>query len=257
MKGDFSRITFKKEKQYSKVNMQQGRIQVDADWNEQIDILNNFGRTSLRDVIGQSGAPAGNPGYSIEPHDFPEGPSYFIGEGRFYVDGILVENQLGVEASRQPQLPLNKDGTSLALAYESGLYLAYLDVWERHITELDDPEIKESALNGPDTTTRSKIIWQVKLYPLHSESAGVSVLPRGDRGILCQTPAFCLGDLYRITYGNIRSSNKVRGARDRSAYRYHLEQDIEDLKINSTGSKYIARGKPTRVLHSSGNEIME
>lgn len=187
MKGDFSRITFKKEKHYSKVNMQQGRVQVDADWNEQIDILNYFGRNSFRDVIGQSGAPVGKPGYGIKPTRFPEGPSYTIGEGSFYVDGILVENQHSVEASRQPNLPLNKDCTSMALPYKSGLYLVYLDAWERHITELDDPEIRESALNGTDTATRSKIIWQVKLYPLYSESACVSARHGGDPNILCQT----------------------------------------------------------------------
>jgi hypothetical protein len=38
MKGDFSRFTFKKEKHYSSVRMQQGRVQLDADWNEQMDI---------------------------------------------------------------------------------------------------------------------------------------------------------------------------------------------------------------------------
>ena len=38
MKGDFTRDTFKKEKHYSGVRMQQGRVQVDADWNEQVDI---------------------------------------------------------------------------------------------------------------------------------------------------------------------------------------------------------------------------
>jgi hypothetical protein len=188
MKGDFSRSTFKKEKHYSKVNMQQGRVQLDADWNEQIDILNHFGRTSFRDVIGQSGAPIGKPGYSIKPTGFPEGPSYIIGAGRYYVDGILVENQLSVEASRQPHLPLDKDCTSLALPYKSGLYLAYLDAWGRHITELDDPEIAESALNGTDTATRTKIIWQVKLYPIYSESACVSAGTGADPNFLCQTP---------------------------------------------------------------------
>lgn len=41
--------------------------------------------------------------------------------------------------------------------------LLYLDVWERHITTIEDPEIREVALGGPDTETRSKIIAQVKV----------------------------------------------------------------------------------------------
>ena len=47
-----------------------------------------------------------------------------------------------------------------------GKYLVYLDVWERHITALDDPGIRESALGGPDTATRLKIIWQVKILSI-------------------------------------------------------------------------------------------
>ncbi|MCX6048065.1 MAG: DUF6519 domain-containing protein, partial [Chloroflexi bacterium] len=38
MKGDFTRSTFKPAKHYSSVRMQQGRVQLDADWNEQIDL---------------------------------------------------------------------------------------------------------------------------------------------------------------------------------------------------------------------------
>ena len=35
MKGDVSRETFDATKHYSGVRMQQGRVQTDADWNEQ------------------------------------------------------------------------------------------------------------------------------------------------------------------------------------------------------------------------------
>jgi hypothetical protein len=49
-----------------------------------------------------------------------------------------------------------------------GIYLVYLDVWKRHITALEDSLIQESALGGPDTTTRLKTIWQVKLKELAS-----------------------------------------------------------------------------------------
>ena len=45
----------------------------------------------------------------------------------------------------------------------NGAYLAYLDVWTRHITYIEDPSIREAALGGPDTATRAKIVWQVKV----------------------------------------------------------------------------------------------
>ena len=46
---------------------------------------------------------------------------------------------------------------------EAGTYLAYLDVWQRHVTALEDPDIAEPALGGADTATRLKNVWQVKL----------------------------------------------------------------------------------------------
>jgi hypothetical protein len=42
------------------------------------------------------------------------------------------------------------------------LLSAYLDVWERHITSIEDADIREKALGGPDTATRAKVLWQVK-----------------------------------------------------------------------------------------------
>ena len=39
MKADFTRKTFNPAKNYSRVLMQQGRVQTDADWNEQFAAL--------------------------------------------------------------------------------------------------------------------------------------------------------------------------------------------------------------------------
>src|SRR5262249_16381144 len=47
-------------------------------------------------------------------------------------------------------------------ALTTGSYMLYLDVWRRHITALEDSEILESALGGPDTATRAKTVWQVR-----------------------------------------------------------------------------------------------
>ncbi|HYU25104.1 MAG TPA: DUF6519 domain-containing protein, partial [Thermoanaerobaculia bacterium] len=46
--------------------------------------------------------------------------------------------------------------------------LVYLDVWDREITATEDPDITEKALNGVDTATRLKTIWQVKVQ--HGDS---------------------------------------------------------------------------------------
>ncbi len=54
----------------------------------------------------------------------------------------------------------------LDLRDEHYLLLVYLDVWQRHITSLDDQRIREVALAGPDTTTRIQTLWQVKILPI-------------------------------------------------------------------------------------------
>ena len=65
MKGDFSRSTFDPHTHYISVRMQQGRVQLDADWNEQADILLYLIATQLKDLLG-SGATAATdpPGFS-------------------------------------------------------------------------------------------------------------------------------------------------------------------------------------------------
>ena len=60
------------------------------------------------------------------------------------------------------QPDLRPTGPSLLPATD-GLYVAYLEAWERHITALEDETIKETALGGPDTTTRTKTVWQVRM----------------------------------------------------------------------------------------------
>lgn len=159
MHGDFTRWTFQRKKHYRGVNHQQGRVGLDADWNEQSEIAAYRTETEALDVIGPSGAPKHHPGFAISvPIGTPNG-DFILGPGRFYVNGILCENEEMVLFTKQPHLP----GTSSLAA---GRYLVYLDVWQRHLSALDDPEIREVALGGPDTATRSQILWQVKTMPV-------------------------------------------------------------------------------------------
>ena len=168
MKGDFSRYTFNKNKHYNGVLMQQGRVQLDAGWNEQ-QAIDRY-RTEIQgtDVIGPCGAPWDNPGFKIT---FKKDKQLNIGEGRYYTDGILSENDESkqpVVYNDQPDFPKPPDILKLMTEKEAALGLVYLDVWQRHITALDDPYIREKALGGPDTTTRLKTVWQVKVLPLPS-----------------------------------------------------------------------------------------
>jgi len=240
MKGDFTRSTFQPKKHYSSVRMQQGRLQLDADWNEQADIQTHQLQTHTQDMIGAIGVPDAQNGFKLAPT--PDSLDLAIAPGHLYIDGILCELELGTpldfkhsETNVLNQLvvsTLTVDGQPFAegqwleilvkgdttlisqgqvkitnvdatprqsrftltvssdVAKEgflrripvfsmqpdypilsnrshperlNGTYIAYLDVWQRHITAIEDPTIREVALNLPDTTTRTKTVWQIKL----------------------------------------------------------------------------------------------
>jgi hypothetical protein len=157
MKGDFTRFTFDRSKHYAGVLKQQGRVDLDADWNEYVEIQAYLDRTEARDVIGPCGAPKHGGGFKIELK--PGGQDLSISAGRIYVDGLLVELEETTDYLNQDDYPhppaLNPQ--------EGRTDLVYLDVWQRHVTAIEAPEIREVALNGPDTATRIKTVGHVKV----------------------------------------------------------------------------------------------
>ncbi len=50
-----------------------------------------------------------------------------------------------------------------ALSPNKNASLVYLDVWERHVSFVQNPWIREVALGGPDTCVRSQLLAQVKI----------------------------------------------------------------------------------------------
>lgn len=90
MKADLTKSTFRREKHHSGVLMQQGRVQVDADWNEQMDIGAYLDETTRMDVIGACGMPVHAAGFGVSPLDGSS--DLALSAGRAYVDGILCEN---------------------------------------------------------------------------------------------------------------------------------------------------------------------
>ncbi len=235
MKADLTRDTFNPLKHFTRVLMQQGRVQLDADWNEQAAILLHYLQTLAADLLGPHGGPSD--GFQITQASNPLSKDFLINSGHYYVDGILCElestpvsvvpteaKKLQISAAlagdadflegqyvevypRPPSTPpslakiTSFDRPQLVLTLDSSLsfgpspmirrvatyvtqpdlpepdaisgaeggttYLVYLDVWERHITYLEDertgrPGIREVALGGPDTATRAKVVWQVR-----------------------------------------------------------------------------------------------
>ena len=65
MKADITRVTFRSAKHFHSVVMQQGRVQVDADWNEPGDILSGLDEMTRIDTIGPHGVPKAGGGFEI------------------------------------------------------------------------------------------------------------------------------------------------------------------------------------------------
>ena len=85
-----------------------------------------------------------------------------LSAGRYYVHGVACENLVPSRYTAQTDAP------GLVLP-DGGVHLAYLDVWERFVTAVQDPKIAEVALGGPTTTTRSQTLAQVRLLPVEGE----------------------------------------------------------------------------------------
>lgn len=158
MRGDYSRSTFDSKKHYSSVRMQQGRLQLDSDWNESEDIRLHHERAMALDAIGPAGGPKENAGFLLS-YDQEKG-DLWIGRGRYYVDGVLCENESDLFCSEQPSRPQE------IKELPKGRYMAYLDVWESAISAVEDPAIRELALGGPDTALRTKVMWRVEIEQL-------------------------------------------------------------------------------------------
>ena len=240
MKADLSRVTFNPLKHFTRVLMQQGRVQLDADWNEQAGILLHYLQALAADLIGPHGGPIHNCGFEItQLGSSTKELDFRIGLGHYYVDGLLCEAEStpigifvttaaaagkadvqvdtwsldGVElrgdqfvelfddAPGSPFKPIvvqitNPDKANRKLTLQGALnplkdakdpklrrvitylhqpdylapepldahtYQAYLDVWERQVSYVEDDSIREVALGGPDTAGRAKLVWQVKV----------------------------------------------------------------------------------------------
>jgi len=191
MSFDISRSSFRPRRNFLGVVMQQGRVQLDSDWNEWQSEYSRRIQAGTLDTIGQAVYPISTPNaFKITSGNNASGNTLFIGAGRYYVDGLLAENHgpdsqaawddalaemsgspafattntAQTDYTQQPYLP------NPTLPATGQICVAYLDVWQRDVTYLEDPHLIDKAVNI-DTTGRLQTIWQVKLLDLDNSSS--------------------------------------------------------------------------------------
>ncbi len=199
MAADLSRVRFDPLRDFAGVVLQQGRLLLDADFNELVALLDRRLRAESCDLTS-FGPDPDHQGVAWVPRQTPDAfrvelsdGELTIGRGRMYVDGLLAENH-GVEHEGFDELLREVTGTTDTPYHEqpywniptpdplpeTGTRLAYLDVWTREVTHLEDPDLVESAV-GVDTTARWQTAWQVRLLEVPD-------------GATCQTSDEDLGD---------------------------------------------------------------
>jgi hypothetical protein len=158
MYGDFSRLTFDRTNSYSGVWNQQGRMQLDADLNEQTAILLDWMRTLAKDFIGPAGGHIQEGGFEVGVD--PDSGDLTLGVGHYYVDGIRCHvpppGWGGGPVTYRTLQPDDPDPPDMP-------YLVYLRVWERSVNQLLNPTLLEPALGPtcPDTTIRTQVAWSL------------------------------------------------------------------------------------------------
>lgn len=190
MRGDFSRDSFDRQKSFSRVMMQQGRVQIDADWNEQTSLTLDYVRTLTRDLVGPGAGPIDHCGFEIQTlAQLPAAPASETDEfaeerteltkgdlllkpGRYYVGGLAINLNEQTYYSRQAGYPFD-EATRIDKLDDTGAdWIAYLDVWEEFLSADQDESIGEPALGGIDTCGRAVIRWQVRILQSPSSGAG-------------------------------------------------------------------------------------
>src|SRR5215213_5148676 len=184
MAADISRVRFDPLRDFAGVVLQQGRLLLDADFNELVAVLERRLRAETSDLTS-FGPDPDLAGVAWVPRQTPDAfkitassGAISIGRGRMYVDGLLAENH-GVEVDGFDALLFERTGTVdtsyLAQPYwptpdpfpTGGTFLAYLDVWRRELTYVEDPDLVEIAV-GVDATARWQTAWQVRLVGVPS-----------------------------------------------------------------------------------------
>jgi len=161
MGSDRARISYDQKQQYRSVVMQQGRVTLEADWNEAQMISSEETRREALDFVGPAGTP--DNGYDITL--LPPGFDFQIGPGTMYVGGVRAHLLAPEDYSNQSDwMDSANDGAwaSVPQSTPTQNEYVYLVLREQEVSGIEDPDLKDVALGGPDTAQRTRLIQHVE-----------------------------------------------------------------------------------------------
>jgi hypothetical protein len=163
MGSDRARVSYDPRQQYRSVVMQQGRVQLEADWNEAQEITGEEMRKEALDFVGPSGTP--DDGYKVDPDakaNFRQF-DFIVERGIMYVGGLRAYLPEAVRYSYQTDWldyhgdPYWVDLFTLHSQLPSDEFV-YLFLREQEVSAVEDPDLKDVALGGPDTAQRTRLL---------------------------------------------------------------------------------------------------
>ncbi|MFL0176672.1 hypothetical protein ACJH6H_18800 [Mycobacterium sp. SMC-21] len=169
MSGDYTSVPLRPNgPQWLATKMQQGRVLLDGDWNLNIDAAERERADLAAAVIGEAGVAEGSTAFEIT---FDAGGGLQIGTGSMWIGGLRAVNPAPIAYTAQEAIP--------ALP-QAGVAAVYLDAVVQELQPAEDPgELVDPAMDGVDTTTRTRVAWRVRVTPSPASTCAgaTAVLP--------------------------------------------------------------------------------
>jgi hypothetical protein len=170
MGSDRARVSYDPNRHYRSVVMQQGRVTLEADWNEDDTIHGEELRHETLDIVGPAGTP--DDGYRVvqtnqppkPPFDFTIGGGGPQGSGTMYVGGVRLTLDAPIQYSQQPDWLdhfADPDWVMPTSENPAANEFVYLFVREQEISAVEDSVLRDVALGGPDTAQRTRMIQHI------------------------------------------------------------------------------------------------
>jgi hypothetical protein len=169
MASDRARVSYDPTRKWRGLIAQQGRVTVEADWNEATAIAEDHDRRLTLDFVGPFATPVSpHLGYTVTAGPGPG--DLTIGTGTLYVGGERLDLGAPVIYGTQPEwLDRSSDalwrGIAPPPAGTQPPELVYLLASEREVSAVEDPALADVALGGPDTMQRRRIIQRFVRQP--------------------------------------------------------------------------------------------